>query len=151
MPLATGLATIRNHLVENPNDAKQWLYLGNLLSHLNRPKATVSAFQNALNLEPNAIDVVYALAKTLTEQRFETEAFEILQGALEDRSAWIFLSPSSNFSQLFADIYNHLRNVLKKHGLAALHPTALTLPKKPGRNDSCPCGSGKKYKKCCGR
>lgn len=23
--------------------------------------------------------------------------------------------------------------------------------KKPGRNDPCPCGSGKKYKKCCGR
>ena len=22
---------------------------------------------------------------------------------------------------------------------------------KVGRNDSCPCGSGKKYKKCCGR
>jgi len=24
-------------------------------------------------------------------------------------------------------------------------------PNKPGRNDPCPCGSGKKYKKCCGR
>ena len=23
--------------------------------------------------------------------------------------------------------------------------------KKPGRNDPCPCGSGKKYKACCGR
>lgn len=23
--------------------------------------------------------------------------------------------------------------------------------KKTGRNDPCPCGSGKKYKKCCGR
>ena len=23
--------------------------------------------------------------------------------------------------------------------------------KKPGRNDPCPCGSGLKYKKCCGR
>lgn len=23
------------------------------------------------------------------------------------------------------------------------------LPKDPGRNDSCPCGSNKKYKKCC--
>jgi preprotein translocase subunit SecA len=22
---------------------------------------------------------------------------------------------------------------------------------KPGRNDPCPCGSGKKYKKCCGK
>ena len=24
-------------------------------------------------------------------------------------------------------------------------------PRKVGRNDPCPCGSGKKYKKCCGR
>jgi uncharacterized protein len=23
--------------------------------------------------------------------------------------------------------------------------------RQPGRNDPCPCGSGKKYKKCCGR
>ncbi|MBK5203582.1 MAG: SEC-C domain-containing protein [Prolixibacteraceae bacterium] len=23
--------------------------------------------------------------------------------------------------------------------------------KAPGRNDSCPCGSGKKYKNCCGK
>ena len=23
--------------------------------------------------------------------------------------------------------------------------------KAPGRNDPCPCGSGKKYKRCCGR
>ncbi|MGN1324764.1 MAG: SEC-C metal-binding domain-containing protein, partial [Candidatus Spyradenecus sp.] len=22
---------------------------------------------------------------------------------------------------------------------------------RPGRNDPCPCGSGKKYKKCCGK
>ena len=28
---------------------------------------------------------------------------------------------------------------------------AATKPKKVGRNDPCPCGSGKKYKKCCGR
>lgn len=27
----------------------------------------------------------------------------------------------------------------------AIHPEA-----KPGRNDPCPCGSGKKFKKCCG-
>ena len=24
-------------------------------------------------------------------------------------------------------------------------------PEKIGRNEPCPCGSGKKYKKCCGR
>ncbi|PIU83317.1 MAG: preprotein translocase subunit SecA [Elusimicrobia bacterium CG06_land_8_20_14_3_00_38_11] len=29
--------------------------------------------------------------------------------------------------------------------------TVATIPKKIGRNDPCPCGSGKKYKKCCGK
>jgi len=30
-------------------------------------------------------------------------------------------------------------------------PTTARIKKKIGRNDPCPCGSGKKYKKCCGR
>lgn len=29
--------------------------------------------------------------------------------------------------------------------------TPLSTPHKVGRNEPCPCGSGKKYKKCCGR
>ena len=29
-------------------------------------------------------------------------------------------------------------------------PKTVTAEKKVGRNDPCPCGSGKKYKKCCG-
>ena len=29
--------------------------------------------------------------------------------------------------------------------------TTIRKEKKVGRNDPCPCGSGKKYKKCCGR
>jgi uncharacterized protein len=41
------------------------------------------------------------------------------------------------------------------HGRSLGHETPLVQPKvvpptlKPGRNDPCPCGSGKKYKKCC--
>jgi len=34
--------------------------------------------------------------------------------------------------------------------IAAMPEAALRLAK-PGPNDPCPCGSGKKYKKCCGR
>lgn len=34
--------------------------------------------------------------------------------------------------------------------LVAQHPFVRTEPK-IGRNDPCPCGSGKKYKKCCGK
>ncbi len=31
------------------------------------------------------------------------------------------------------------------------HPQPYRSPGKTGRNDPCPCGSGKKYKKCCGK
>jgi len=36
----------------------------------------------------------------------------------------------------------------KEAGPAIRQPKAV---KEPGRNDLCPCGSGKKYKNCCGK
>ncbi len=48
---------------------------------------------------------------------------------------------------------SHLEGAKEVHGEEAVEE-----PKKPyvnhdttGRNDLCPCGSGKKYKKCCGK
>jgi len=36
--------------------------------------------------------------------------------------------------------------------LASHEPAPIASPDgKVGRNDPCPCGSGKKYKKCCGQ
>lgn len=32
----------------------------------------------------------------------------------------------------------------------ALRPDPVRVAARPGRNDACPCGSGKKYKRCCG-
>jgi SWIM/SEC-C metal-binding protein len=55
-------------------------------------------------------------------------------------------------NELFADItidsacdenINELNSVLNK-------PKTTTFDKTPNRNDPCLCGSGKKYKKCCG-
>ncbi|MDP3056922.1 MAG: preprotein translocase subunit SecA [bacterium] len=45
-----------------------------------------------------------------------------------------FVSPPSNLG-------NAAKNISKKS----------TVPGDVGRNDACPCGSGKKYKKCCGK
>ena len=40
---------------------------------------------------------------------------------------------------------------VKKGGLwLYVEPLLLPKPRKVGRNTPCPCGSGKKYKKCCG-
>lgn len=38
-----------------------------------------------------------------------------------------------------------------KAGTEKAKPKVKTASEKVGRNDPCPCGSGKKYKKCCGR
>jgi uncharacterized protein len=49
----------------------------------------------------------------------------------------------------------HMILILRKLGrLRAANPSAplaAPRPRKPGRNDPCPCGSGQKYKRCCGR
>jgi nucleotide-binding universal stress UspA family protein len=42
-------------------------------------------------------------------------------------------------------------DAIKKGENAAERPPASLNPGKTGRNDPCPCGSGKKFKKCCGK
>ena len=44
------------------------------------------------------------------------------------------------------------KNITMSHGDDTPQPKKpVTKDKKPGRNDLCPCGSGKKYKQCCGK
>jgi uncharacterized protein YecA (UPF0149 family) len=54
--------------------------------------------------------------------------------------------------QIVSDRHSDLRFLNKR----AMHERgdgqpALRTAAKVGRNDPCPCGSGKKYKKCCGK
>jgi hypothetical protein len=43
-----------------------------------------------------------------------------------------------------------LERAVQRHSRGKLE-TAQRTGVRPGRNDPCPCGSGKKYKRCCGR
>jgi uncharacterized protein YecA (UPF0149 family) len=57
-------------------------------------------------------------------------------------------------SQRLLEIYEHFAETRQKqHDEAAEARKAEGSPKaeKVGRNEDCPCGSGSKYKKCCGR
>ncbi|MFS0647008.1 SEC-C metal-binding domain-containing protein [Siminovitchia sp. 179-K 8D1 HS] len=45
----------------------------------------------------------------------------------------------------------HNRITRREELLQVPRKTAAPKSKKIGRNEPCPCGSGKKYKKCCGR
>ena len=151
MPVASGIASVRSRLTLQPDSAKDWLTLGNLLSPLNRPKAALEAYRKAAQFAPMAIDAQFVLADALTSSDQLDEAFTVLHSMLEHKPQWMFLSAFPDFSHTFADLYNYLRRQLGKNTLPLLHASALNPPKKPGRNDPCSCGSGKKYKKCCGQ
>ncbi|HEX77791.1 MAG TPA: preprotein translocase subunit SecA [Dehalococcoidia bacterium] len=63
------------------------------------------------------------------------------------------------FESLLAGIQHEVVHTIYKVGLKREEPrpapargkAAVAAARKVGRNDPCPCGSGKKYKKCCGR
>ncbi len=151
LPAASALEKLREQVATSPDDAHAWFQLGKTLAYINRPKAGIQALSQAVQLTPAAIDVKLALANAHILNDANEEAFQILSDALNHVADWQFLVLQPNFGQDFAKFYNQLRRSLGRDDLPALHPSSLKTLEKTGRNDPCPCGSGKKFKKCCGR
>ena len=75
------------------------------------------------------------------------EMFEQLLNKIDDTISQFLLKASieqnSNRTQTIKGKSNDSKEAEKK--------TPIKKEKKVGRNDPCPCGSGKKYKNCCGK
>ncbi|MGI6319057.1 MAG: preprotein translocase subunit SecA [Dethiobacteria bacterium] len=56
-------------------------------------------------------------------------------------------TPTASLKQENAGAMNEAKGTAKEAAVVKKKPVTV---KKVGRNDPCPCGSGKKYKKCCG-
>ncbi len=92
---------------------------------------------------------------------FRREAHRLFQEMLvrsEEQAMQVLLSPRldirpqsqpqpSSVSTTAAAFQPRAQGASGTHGGGAKQATST----KPGRNDPCPCGSGKKYKRCCGR
>ena len=149
VPMALALQRLRERIAANPDDWVSHLKLGLILPALNRPRAAVSHLLPVIRQHPKAVDAVTLLAGQLMRLGEQEQALTQLQTALACPGAWERYTPSGPGNREFVDLYNELRRQLNRHDLPALHPSALEPPAKVGRNDPCPCGSGKKYKKCC--
>ena len=84
------------------------------------------------------------VAEGLLERAFAPWASE--EEDLDVRLGWLAES-----AQAVRGLHAHWREL----GVATPVPVSIDAPGTsqsggPGRNDPCPCGSGKKYKKCCG-
>jgi tetratricopeptide (TPR) repeat protein len=78
-------------------------------------------------------------------------------GSIEEAVIYVHFNIESWLAsrEVFTWFMDTVNDTLQKHGpeletqLAGKQKPVLS-EKKPGRNEPCPCGSGKKYKKCCG-
>ena len=84
--------------------------------------------------------------ETMDENTKVTLAFDkelLYKNMVDAKADWLYELPA----------WNKIFDAEKKRALylAAKKMNTVVKGKKVGRNDPCPCGSGKKYKYCCGR
>ena len=149
VPVALALRRLRERLAAHPGDLSARALLGMTLAAINRSQAAIEHLRAVLDAQPKALDVALFLARELDANGETLEAFDRLRHAVKAPGDWVRLSRTVASTQEFVRFYNALRQELRRIDLPALHPAALEPPAKVGRNDPCPCGSGKKYKKCC--
>ncbi len=148
------ISRCKESVVNDPGSIADWLRLGLCYQQvLSRPRYGLGYAERALELEPNAVEAVFQRANAKVAQGDSEEAFQLLDQALESKEHWRFfltdvVSPAQ-FTAHFARLYNELLGRLGKSDRPRLHASFLGTSKKVGRNDPCPCGSGRKYKKCC--
>ena len=89
--------------------------------------------------EPNPIETM----KEDTEVSLDFDNEKLLRNMVEAKADWLYNLPEWN--NIYDDDKRNsiIMNQKRSHTFVA--------DKKVGRNDPCPCGSGKKYKHCCGR
>jgi hypothetical protein len=78
-----------------------------------------------------------------TEVSLKYDKEKLYYNMVEAKADWLYGLPQWD-KLLTEERRKELYKEQKKSG-------TVVVGKKPGRNDPCPCGSGKKYKFCCGR
>ena len=106
------------------------------------PLQIMVGFLDGINdslIEPNPIDEMEE--DTVVSLAFDKE--KLYKNMVDAKADWLYGLP------MWEEIFDEeKRNELYKE---AKRMNTIVKPKKIGRNDPCPCGSGKKYKYCCGR
>ena len=87
------------------------------------------------------IDLDTVEEDTVVSLAFDKE--RLYKNMVAAKADWLYELPQ--WKEIFSE------EELKKFYKEQKESTTIRKPKKIGRNDHDPCGSGKKYKKCCGR
>jgi uncharacterized protein len=123
----------------------------------------VSGFERAMRLRPDAwADIAEAMEGTPPQDVELSVAMMLELAALSDGTSELTedqtAAITTDVPNLIANIVFNIQAWTSTQRQADPHPSMvaasmaapLVSSRKIGRNDPCPCGSGRKYKKCCG-
>ncbi len=102
----------------------------------------MTGFLDGINdslLQPNPIETM----EEDTEVSLAFDKEKLYKNMVEAKADWLYELPQ--WDAIFD------QETRKKLYLEQKKSGTVVVGKKVGRNDPCPCGSGKKYKHCCGR
>ena len=88
-------------------------------------------------------DIVLEEIEADTEISLKIDFEKLYYNMLNVEAEWLYTLPGWE-GMLAAETRKELEKAYKKS-------KTVVKENKVGRNDACPCGSGKKYKKCCGK
>ena len=132
---------IYEQLLENPDEEVKGT-VKELAAKYGIEVFTMTGFLHGINdslKEPNPIEEMEE--DTVVSLAFDKE--KLYKNMVAAKADWLYELPQ--WDNIFSE---EKRKELYKEQKAS---GTIRKEKKIGRNDPCPCGSGKKYKKCCGR
>jgi len=152
-PAPEVMAEIKAAVARHPQDVANHLRLARFQQVFGRLRRARECYSRALLIEPDSLEAGLGLAQIMADTGEPRRAFDMLRELLDRKGRWRFfrtdeLSPQG-LTANFARLFNKLHAQLSVRDRGLLHASVVQNTAKVGRNDPCPCGSGKKYKKCC--
>ena len=132
---------IYEQLLENPDEEVKGTVKG-LAEKYGQEVMTMVGFLDGINeslKEENPIDTM----DVDTALSLAFDKAKLYKNMVAAKADWLYNLPQ--WKEIFSE--EELKRLYKEQK----ESTTIRKEKKIGRNDPCPCGSGKKYKKCCGK
>lgn len=163
MSMAEAVAYYEQKVRDNHGNAAHLIGYANTLCHAKRTEDAVSVYEDALVHDPKAVEAYISLGQIADDRGDLRKAYEHLKKAVELIDSGNYYKVRQNMDSFKADMLDAYMDLAKRLGIKDADLSARRFyPKQPaqplqpvvresktGRNDPCPCGSGKKYKKCC--
>jgi tetratricopeptide (TPR) repeat protein len=152
-PAPEVIAELKAAVASHPQDVVNQLRLARSQYVLGRRGRARECYRRALQIEPESLEAGLGLAQIMADAGEQHRTFDKLCELLEGKSRWRFFRtdelPPKRLAEDFVQLFNKLHAQLGVRDRAVLLASTMEGAAKVGRNDPCPCGSGKKYKKCC--